>query len=129
MPLMAAAPLAIEDLIDLPRFAAVNGSPALLAEVAPLFLRQAQAWLVSVESARAARDEAGVLQLLHKMKGSCAALCTATLARDIHAAEQHIRDHGLDASQPLLAAVCEDLRQLNEAMAGLGRPEPPPPSP
>lgn len=114
---MPVAPLTIEGWIDLPRFTALHGDARLLERVAPLFRRQAVEWLSAFEETCTAGDDAGVLLMLHKMKGSCAALCALALAADVGAAEHSVRQRGLANSSDLIHAVQHALTRLTDDLA------------
>lgn len=114
---MPVAPLPIDSWIDLPRFTALHGEATLLTRVAPLFRKQALGWLTAYEQACTEGDDAGVLLLLHKMKGSCAALCALALAADLEAAERTVRQRGVAESAEVLGSIHEAITRLNQALA------------
>jgi hypothetical protein len=116
---MPVAPPIIDGWIDLPRFTALHGDARLLERVTPIFRRQAAGWLDAFEETCTAGDDPGVLLLLHKMKGSCAALCALALAADLEAAERSVRQRGLLESTDVIRSIRHAIIRLTDDLATL----------
>jgi HPt (histidine-containing phosphotransfer) domain-containing protein len=109
----------VEHACDLQRFAKLNGTLDLFQHIAPVFVRQADQWLQHLAAALAAGDQAQVLDLLHKMKGSSAGICATSLCDAIQHAESRVVATGLGASRNELKAIAAQLTRLNQLLSGL----------
>jgi HPt (histidine-containing phosphotransfer) domain-containing protein len=78
-------------LIDLPQLTELVGHrPALLVRLGTVFLEQLPGWLSEFEQQMQVGDAERLARLLHKMKGSCHAICASGVAREFESAEQSL---------------------------------------
>jgi HPt (histidine-containing phosphotransfer) domain-containing protein len=76
-------------LIDLPQLSELVGHRApLLVRLGTVFLEQLPGWLSEFEQQMQVGDGERLARLLHKMKGSCHAICASGVAREFESAEQ-----------------------------------------
>jgi HPt (histidine-containing phosphotransfer) domain-containing protein len=74
--------------IDTPQLMALVGdSPQLLVRLGTVFLEQLPGWVSDFEQQLRASDGERLARLLHKMKGSCHAICASGVAREFASAE------------------------------------------
>ena len=105
--------------IDQHRLASqIGDNPDMLARLAAAFVRQLPDWVADFELHRQARDVERLAKLLHKMKGSCHAVCATAVALEFEKAE-----HTLAASLPwngdlLLQLLQEIKEEFNLILAG-----------
>ena len=78
-------------LIDLEQFRDCSGALDLLPLVGAAFLRQLPHWQTAFLAATESHDVAALVELLHKMKGSCHAIAAHDVARQFELAEQSIK--------------------------------------
>lgn len=126
---MASHLSSLEPALDLQRFVALNGRLDLYEAVLPVFVQQAQTWLVAFAAALDAGDDVQVLDLLHKMRGSSAGICATRLCDGIKAAEALVLNAGLVVSRRSLEHIARELAELNLLLTGFVEPRssaPPP---
>ena len=81
-------------------------NPVMLERLAAAFLRQLPAWLSDFDLHSQTGDTEQLAKLLHKMKGSCHAICATAVALEFEKAE-----HKLAAPQPWNGALLLQLLQ------------------
>jgi PAS domain S-box-containing protein len=101
----------------------LEGDHELLAELAGLFLGQADRMLGEVRRQVEARDAAGVQRSAHALKGSAGSIGGVAVATAAHALETLGRDQQLDGAEARLAELTTEMARLTGELARVGLPQ------
>lgn len=106
----------LDGYIDVDEFVAQNGSVELLRLMLPRFVAQAALWLPAFDRAVELDDTPAVLELLHRMRGSCSALHAVQLVKAIRAGEHALQSGAVRLYEQELRQLAHQIRLFTQAL-------------